>query len=37
MIKKIDGQIFSDKRFREQMLDMIEKNYEKIVKKLNSK
>jgi hypothetical protein len=37
MIKKIDCQIFSDKQFREQMLDMIEKNYEKIVKKINIK
>ncbi len=37
MIKKKDGQIFSDKQFRDQMLNMIEKNYEKIVKKLNIK
>jgi len=37
MIKKIDGQIFSDKQFRTQMVEMIEKNFEKIVKKLNIK
>jgi len=37
MIKKIDGQAFSDKQFREKMLELIEKNYDRVVKKLNIK
>ncbi|EKD69220.1 MAG: hypothetical protein ACD_47C00219G0005 [uncultured bacterium] len=37
MIKKIDGQAFADKQFRDKMLELIEKNYDRVVKKLNIK
>lgn len=37
MIKKIDGQIFADKQFRDKMMELIEKNYDRVVKKLNIK
>ncbi len=37
MIKKVNGEMFSDRQFRLKMLEMIEKNYEKIIKKIDLK
>jgi|GEM_PF-6772258 len=36
-MKKIDAQIFFEKKFRDELLGLIEKSYENIIKKLGSK